>query len=706
MTFETVALLERELGELGRLEHCVKARDVAADLISLTLPPEDLSTTECAERYRFMRAREGSGKRRWLRKLTPYVVGIQDALDSPLYRFVVCIGPGRTGKSVAGENKLFKTLRVGPAVDAIVYLQADGDVDSYADKEFADFFSERLHPEIAAKVGKRPQDNKREFKYVAGRSVQLLPANEGNVRQKEATYIWASEIDGYRPKVRDGFKDNIGVRMQASGNQAKAYIESHPDLGEAGPIVTIYKDSTRGLWYWPCPHCDAWASPHPRAPKGMYMALVYDRDNDLDDDDLLDQVERTAGLGCPHCGTVIRDEHKEAMNERGVWVHAGQEITAAGVVTGQPRKSDTAGFWLHGTMSPFISFGEMARKDVAALIHYERTRRPRRLKEVRVKTFGETYEGSAASAKTLRDRAEAAAQMALRLVGVVPDEVVFITSAVDVGGSKFDVMIIGWDLEGRSWVIERFTLKQRQTPRGMIDLRTAERIEDWMILEQEVLNRVLPLERDPKLRMPIAGMAIDTGDGHVTEKAREFARRMARNGQYWGKADNPWQKVRLIKGAKLATAPELPNKPRPVSVDEHGQPVSPTVLEYDLGVFKLKEQTVERLALKEDGPGYVRFAADLPSSMYDEFAGEHLADGKWERTGPNESLDLFGYNEAVRLMLKPDRAAIRWDVAPPVWARPIPIVAPAHKHQQEGSASPETKKPKSAIDRLAALNRK
>lgn len=723
MMLDPRAELEGELELLADEAYCADVRGIARDLVSLALPPEDISTTECAERYRFMRAREGKGKRRWLLSLTPYVGGIQDALDDPRYKFVVVVGPGRAGKSVGGENKLFKNLRQGPQVDTIIYLQADSDVDSYADKEFRDFFE--LHDEIKRQVGTGPSDNKRELKKVAGRTIQLLPANENNIRQKEASFIIATEVDGYRPKVLDGFKDNIATRLQAAGSQGKAYIESHPDKGWNGPTVSAYQDSTRGLWYWHCPRCEQVSCPHPLAPPGLHMELVYDLQESLPEDELLDLVEQSAALKCPHCLALLGDDDKPAMLATGFWVFSGEEVMPDGTVTGERRRSESCGFWIHGAMSPFIKLGEMARKYVAAFRYFKRTRRPRRLKEVVVKTYGLCYDGAgsgsaAVSEERLSRRAAAATETDGFALGTVPDEVLFLTAAVDVGGSKFDVMICGWDIEGRCWIIDRFTLAQRAVKGRLQDIRPAERQDDWLVVRDEVLNRTVPLASNPGMRMPIAAVAVDTGgvgfkdregvQSGVTWKAREFARRMARAGHYWGKPDNPWHKIRLIKGAKSPQAAELPAKGREVSVDEVGRKVKPTVLEWDLGVHKLKTHSVERLAEEEDGPGFVRFANDLPQSLFAEFAGEVLIDGAWERRGPNEGLDLLGYNEAARLMLRPDRAGIRWyddedgPARRPVWARPVPITKQEHQ-EQSVAGSPQPKK-QSALDRMAALNRR
>jgi phage terminase large subunit GpA-like protein len=442
----------------------------------------------------------------------------------------------------------------------------------------------------------------------------------------------------------------------------------------------------------------------------MRMKLDFDRDDALDDQARLDKVAETARLLCPHCGSLIDDAQRDTMVDRGVWVFEGQAISEDGTVTGAPIDHDTAGFWIHGTMSKVVSLAALAKEYVSALVVFERTRDPQRLKRATVKSLGEVYEGGGARGfdpKRLKERADEAPAEDRFDRGTVPDEVFFVTAAVDVGGTKFDVIIIGWDLEGRSWIIDRFTIKQRPDGHGnMIDLRPRERIEDWDVIRTQVLNRTLPLALDETLRMPVAAVAIDDGDGNATWKAREFARRMALAKQHWGKAPF-WQKVRLVKGASKASAPMLPVKPTPVNVDEDGREVKPSVDEWLLGVWRLKEQTLERLALDEDGPGFVRFADGLPASTYEEFGGEALVDGKWERRGPNESLDLFGYAEAARLMLKPDRKEIAWDTRVPQWARPVPISSPG-RVSPDGtpltSAQAPAKQKKTLFDRFDRLN--
>lgn len=696
MTLDVWADLEREFELLAEEAHCASAHEIARDLVSLTLPPENISTVECAGKYRYLPNPEGKGKRLYDPAFTPYMIAPQDALDDPRYRLVVVVGPARTGKSIAGENHLFRRLRHGPLTDTIIYLPGKTDVDSYADKEFADFFT--LHPEIGAKLGSRTTDNKRNFKRIDGRALQLFSANPGTVRQKQAPLIMATEIDGYRKALRGSMPELIRIRGRAFGNQFKGYLESHCDAGWTSGIAAAWLETTKGLWYWPCPKCNGWSSPHPLAGKGMHMPMIYDRQDSLGHIEMLELIAHSAGLQCPHCGKLSREPDKRSMLAAGQWVFDGQIISPDGKIAGHPADIDAAGFWIHGTMSPMVSVGELAKEYVGALVYFERTRKPEKLKEVTVKSLGPVYEGAgsgsvALKAQTLKDRHGADGKGANFRSMTIPDGALFATAAIDMGRHKADVKIKGWDLEARSWVIARFTLTANADGNK---LDFYHRQEDWLVLRDRVLRLIVPFADDPSIGLPIAGMAIDNRDGHVTHRAREFARQMLLSGE----SGSNGYRIRLIQGRSSKVAPEV-GEGRIINRDDQGKAIDPPVTEFTLNVDKLKVIAVDRLAIDEDGPGYVRWAKDITPDEFTELTNEVLVDGKWERRGPNESLDLEVQNEAVRIKLAPDRPEINWTLKP-VWARPVPVP------DTEPAAGARIKRPqkhKSIFEKFDDLNR-
>jgi len=150
--------------------------------------------------------------------------------------------------------------------------------------------------------------------------------------------------------------------------------------------------------------------------------------------------------------------------------------------------------------------------------------------------------------------------------------------------------------------------------------------------------------------------------------------------------------------------PEIPAAPTLVTKTGEAKPMNPKVYLYNLGVHKLREKSLERLAT-EDGPGECYFANGISEKQLKEFFAERLIDGKWVRNGRNESLDLFGYAEAARQILRPENPRIDWS-SPPPWARPVPLSRKGGDHAVE--ANRQAEKPAdnqmTLLERFARLN--
>lgn len=699
--------VRKDLDSLAGDGCCADAIAIAIDLLELLTPPEDISTTECAQRYRKIRASEGSGHVPWSLELTPYLAGPQDALDDINVAEVIIPKPGRTGGTMAFENHLFKRLRFGPMTDVGWYLGGPDEVKSYCDKQVTPMFED--HPEIAVKIGSGKSDNNISKKRVAGRFIEYLAASNKTITGRQFGYMVGDEIDTFPKRIRASFLQQSRIRGRALGRRRKVAMTSHPDAGWTDGIASAWIDSSRGIYVWACPECEMWSSPWPTSywPDVARTELFYVKLPDAGRDERIAKAVDTAAMQCPHCGSMLDDSQRKAMSIKGQWLHRGQTLDVSAGPVGTIDDNPSMGFWIHGLMSMMVTNAELARDLETATIVYERTRKVEQLREVLAKVFGQVFEGTAGNTEVngavLLRRSNGETDMGgedrpqVFQIGECPPEVMFITAAADVGAGKFDVSFRGWDLEGRSWWLDRLTIRQRLWPDGRFrDIRTRERIEDWDVLIDQVILRKFPIIGRPGLVMPVAAVAVDVSDGNVTWKGREFSRRALVAGHYWGTPNNPWSRVRLIQGSPSPKTPELPDAPRKISRDELGRVVEPVVLEYTLGVHKLKELAQERLGVSDGGPGQCMFAQGIGSNYFEEYFNERLIDGKWVRYGPNESLDCFGYEEAVRLMLRPDRKDIKWSEGKrPPWATPVPVdvkggdLAVAN----EVAASPEPGKP-------------
>lgn len=713
----SVEQLYADATELGTGKHYSQPKELLEESLGLFRQPEDISTVEWAEKYRKFRLPDSDALVPYDRMRTPYNIAPSDALDRPGVELVVMPKPSRSGGTTIAENHLGKMIDFGPMGDVGWYLGAENAVKKYCERVIKPLFED--HPRLAAKIGTGRSDNNETVKRIAGHLVEWLPANDASFRNREFVFGVMDEPDGWN-KFSESPETQLTGRQKNLGRRKKGMILSHPDKGWAAGVASAWVSSSRGIYVMRCVECQSFAAAHATKfwPDTPQFTLHYQRDTQAKVDDRLAMAERTAGMACPHCGVVLNDEQRWKMvDEAGVngwWMHRGQTLDADEGIIGEAEPNKKQGFWVHGLMLKVSPAAELARGLEEALIKYERSGGSRiatkALREFMSKQLGEIFEGKAGldgvDAAALRKRAQPAEAPDQQLEPVFPADALFITGAVDVGKSKFDLSFRAWDLEGRSWWLDRLTLKQIPDALGrMRDIATRERIDDWDILIPQAIMRQFPIEGMPDWYMPVAAVAIDVGDGNVVWKGREFARRTIERGLYWGAASKPWSRVRLIQGSPSPRTAEIVDPPREINRDENGRRFSPAIKEYTVGAHKLKELALDRLAITDGGPGYCDFAGHIEERFFDEYFNEPLIDGKFVRNGPNESLDLFAYEEAVRLMLKPDRKDIDWttiDRRPP-WARPVLIDNRIEAPDEQPEATTPLKQP-NVLERFSALN--
>lgn len=652
---------------------------------------------------------------------TPYNVGPMSSLDDPKCQLLVMVKPSRSGGTTVAENYAFKLMKFGPMTHIAWVLNSDQAVTAYVRKVVKPMFD--LNTDLQERVGTERGQDTDNFKVVSGYPVEFLANKDSTWRDREPGFIQVDEPDAAAKRWAASPRIQIDGRQKQLGNRRKAAIMSHPDLGYQSGVGSAFEDTSRGIYVMTCPECQG----HAAAYATKYwddvpqFKLHWTRNEELPTDERVKLAEKSAAVVCPHCGTCLTDQQRRDMvdaaltrddNSRDGWMHRGQRLDPEAGVVGEPDAHTAHGYWVHGIMLKTQDIAKLARDYEQALIKFERSRDAAQLKEFLSKQLGEIFEGAATtggvSVRALKKRVENAGYDR----GYVPRGVKFITVAIDVGKNAFDVMYVGWDLEGRSWIIDRVTIRHRKddddVERG---INTYERLEDWSVL-WPALDRKFPLQRHPDLVLPVAVAVLDDGDGNATWKARQFARQAKMRGYCWSDGYVVFNRLVGIKG-QGGKRPAL-EAPRLVEKDQEGNPVEPRLYEYTLGVDKLKEQTIERLSIaleerpdpRDPGnpnarivvapPGYVHFPREFETSYIEQFFGETLVDGKWSRHGRNESLDLFGYAEAGRQMLGPDRDAIDWKNSPPEWATPISL----SKRSEEAAPAEGP----SIFDAFAALN--
>ena len=694
---------------IGSGHYRTKVGEILRSRIQQFYPPRNISTLDYSVKYRKIRQGDGS-KTLWSLGLTPYLAPIMNAIDTPGVHEVVVPKPARSGGTVVAENYALKTMEHGPFGDIMWYLAGPKEVSSYANRIFKPLFDD--HEGVASKIGKGASDNTLTLKKIGGYSIELLAMSATTTTNRQGRLIVFDEPDSYSKNFASNFLEQGRQRQRMIGSLRKIYACAHPDIGWSGGIAQAWLQSSRGIFVMACADCGGHASPYPTKhwegiPRFRLHYQASPKRTPIGE--RLKRAGETAGMLCPHCGSVLNDEQRKDMVAAGSYMHAGQTLDVELGIMGEMDPTFTMGFWIHALMVSQVTLPELAREVEGAREHRQRTTKTTKLKQVMVRTMGEVFEGAGESgefdAEDLKKRAKDLANLAPDQgmvnysMGEVPDGVLFITAQVDVGGDKFDVMLTGWDLERRRYVLDRFTLKQRLHGDGVWRQLAPTKVQaDWNVLTGQVIDRILPLQRDRDYGLPVAVTVIDIKDGNATPFGIEFLRRV--NNRRW----LTWPKVWGIMGANTATAPELSKSGKDYNVDAHGKKIEPAIGVYNVGSWKLKEDVLNTLPISDGAPGQWYFPLDFPSSAYEEFFNEVLVEKEWVRSGDNESLDLGGYSEAARQLLDPDREKPRrtWDPIDkrPIWARPIRIT-PAEPDGEP--ATPKPPKP-SIFDRIERLN--
>jgi phage terminase large subunit GpA-like protein len=694
-----------------------KAKDAFLARLDNLLPAQSISTTQYATMKRVFRGPTGKPVR-WSLKKTPYAGGVQDALDMPGVRQVALQASARFMKTVAGENKVMKHWTFGPSYNVIWYMQTKDDLADYVDERF-DWMLEN-HPEVAEKIDPNDSRNGR-FRKQIGESLLLMrPATLRTTRGKAAPIIIVDEMDAYDKRVRNAIRGLIRNRQREFGANAIAYFCSHPDAGLDG-VAGIIVDGLKHLWWWQCPKCLKSSSPCQGAEHRMQwnVPVLLGKAEDLEHEALLDMIEKEARLICPHCRAGIEEKMRLPMSNAGSWLQPHQKLNQDGTITGKPRVAEIMGFVGHGFMSPFVNLGKLAREWAAAWLKANGGGDDIALREETVKSLGELYGGADAGThiddwKVVQTRLTRAYNMK-----TVPPGVLFLTAFVDVQGDRYEVRVIGWDLMSRSWLIDAYPVKQWP---GFDNIDPTNRIRDWDIIEDAVLNQVYPLAStmdfvdgryvvtEKTLYLPIAKTLLNAAGAagevtNVTWNARiwmanlidpDRPQRLAEQGLAPRPAVEIWR-VQLYIGSASATS-GLYGKPRPVIWDDQAKKldIEVEVLERAINVFELKKLIARRMKIDlPAAPGSMNLPHGLPPRYVRELVAEKLVNDVWVRSGANETWDGWVACEAARALLQPDREGL-W-VQLPEWAEPRPRDAFEVRIDVETTIN--------YYDRLADLNR-
>lgn len=530
--------------------------------------------------------------------------GICDAMVDPeIEKVTVCKG-ARLGYSTILAGAVGFYCKVDPS-SILTVLPTEDDVSSWIASQLEAIFA--VSPELRDAIptvrrGPFGDYSTKRFRRFPGGSLRVVAARASrNLRAHTARILIVDEADAC--EIGDeGSPIMLAERRTLSFSDRKILIGSTPGNSTTSIVHNSYLTSDQRIYVCPCPSCGAeheitWADI--RWPEGK---------------------PQEAAWCCPSCGVLHPDEYKRDMVEAGRWL-----------VT-KPEVKGHAGFRLSCLIAPHApaAWPKLAQEWIVA------KRRPETLKPFVQTILGQVWRDDDEDGVQPHELQALAEPISLESI---PEEVLFLTSGVDIQHDRIEISTLGFT-EDDEWLV----CDHRQL------YGDPQKEEIWTDLA-DFLGERYPHEAGGTLTRD--AVCIDAADGQTMQRVLAFCA---------GHRNLRLIPVKGASGSRPPLTPTASKRNRTLMV---------------CGVDGLKTRLFDRLA-KRDG---IRFSKALPLAYFEQLAGSERVVVRYSRGQPSrvferypgrlaESLDCFVYALAARSAVGANPARRRQEVASRVALKP------------------------------------
>ena len=307
------------------------------ETLQMLCPPERITVSEWAERYRILDAKSSAMPGSWSNSVTPYLTGIMDEFNNYGTEEIIFCKPTQVGGTEAMQNMIGYIVMQDPSPTMIVY-PTDTLAKSTSENRLRPML--RATPEIDEKFDENSQILELQFD---GMYITLVGSNSpSSLASKPIKFLMMDEVDKY-PLASGKEADPIKLARERTKtfHNRKIYITSTPTL-KTGHIWKAKEGADIEKHYFcPCPHC------------GTYIEFKWSQIKFPDDENMsyADRAE-VATYICQECGEAISDNDKHTMLQLGEWR----------VVRHDTRYARKVAFWINTLYSPFVRWAEIAKE--------------------------------------------------------------------------------------------------------------------------------------------------------------------------------------------------------------------------------------------------------------------------------------------------------------------------------------------------------
>lgn len=301
-------------------------------------PPEDITVSEWAEKYRQLDAKTTARPGPWKNSSTPYLKGLMDEFNNYETEEIIFVKPTQVGGTEAILNMIGYVIDEDPSPAMVVYP---------TDELAKSISKNRVEPMIlnSPTLKKHYHENDSSVLELQfdDMYLSLVGSNSpSGLASKPIKYLFLDETDKY-PGASKKEADPVSLAKERTKtfHNKKIVLASTPTLRnnhiwEAKENADIEKH-----YLMPCPHCG----------KNIEFKFANLRFPDDESMSYADRAER-ARYVCQECGAIITDSQKYIMLQQGSWEVIERKTQFARKVV----------FWLNTLYSPFVRFADIAKE--------------------------------------------------------------------------------------------------------------------------------------------------------------------------------------------------------------------------------------------------------------------------------------------------------------------------------------------------------
>jgi len=595
----------------------------------LSGPPPKITTSEWADRFRYIPKGSAAEYGKWETSRAPYQREMMDAASDANVEEIVYMTASQIGKTEILNNAIGYYIDQDPcpilAVAPTVELAESWSKDRIA-------LSIEATPRLKDRVKEaksRDSGNTISHKQFPGGHLTLVGANApAGLAQRPIRIVIADDVDRFPGSAgSEGDPISLAKRRTATFWNRKIILASTPTTKGMSRIEEGWEESDQRRFHVPCPRCGAeqvlkWSPTTASLGYEGRGGIVYEKDARDD------PVKESAAYQCGECLGRIDESEKWEMMRRGRWIARYPE-------------REMRGYHVSALYSPWGRWSEIVAEWAAA------HRRPERLKTFINTILGESWEeeGDSLEVEALKDRQE-------EFAAPVPNGVGVVVAAVDVQSDRLEMVVKGFGADEESWTIEHLVFSGDPGHESV-----------WNDLDRALAGKW----RHQSGRMiSIECVVVDSGGQHTDQVYRFCAVRARR-------------RIYAIKGATGAR--EVVGKPS--KTERYRNKL------FIVGVDTAKDRVWSRLKTHRPeegkaGPGFIHLSMTLSDEYLEQLVSERPVK-KWQRgkgwrrewvktRERNEAWDLEVYSLAALYILGSGMVRVLGERAKK-WSEPFAEVA-------------------------------